>query len=432
MSVGPSALGTVLVQRLDAVLGTTLGASANLVSGARPDAVTQPGTPDRPGQTDASTDPRQAVQQATDKATRQHTVLDAKTAAALALAARGMITSSNATASAPTTLGQTARTILSLLAQYPESSPAVAGKAPLWTPGQTVQTGATPLPLPSGPQNPAQNPSTPSAPAPGANAPSQGQTANATQNTAVTQASANALQSLLGSSSSAAPPAKILAQALRQALQTSGLFYESHLGDLVTGKATVAQLRNEPQAALNQNQAPNTPASTPSPSPGNASSAARSANGMPSGLETAPTGSTTVNTVPAPPLVNIPQDAALLVRQQLDVLANQMLVWQGEAWPGTPLEWEVRREQNGKENAEATSTWATRLKLELPRLGLIEARINLAGNQIVLQMAAPRSATEIKASSEQLRERLSAAGLTLSNINVSVVPPRAEMPVHLL
>ena len=36
MSVGPAALGNVLVQRLDAVLGTTMSAaSANQVSGAR-------------------------------------------------------------------------------------------------------------------------------------------------------------------------------------------------------------------------------------------------------------------------------------------------------------------------------------------------------------------------------------------------------------
>ncbi|KAG1177558.1 hypothetical protein G6F35_016377 [Rhizopus arrhizus] len=75
-----------------------------------------------------------------------NTVVDAKTAAALALAARGLVTSSDTTASAPTTLGTTARTILALLAQYPEAAPAVQGRAPLWNangaPGQTA--GQTP------------------------------------------------------------------------------------------------------------------------------------------------------------------------------------------------------------------------------------------------------------------------------------------------
>lgn len=42
MSVGPPALGSILVQRLDAVLGTTMSAQSNLVSGARPDALSLP------------------------------------------------------------------------------------------------------------------------------------------------------------------------------------------------------------------------------------------------------------------------------------------------------------------------------------------------------------------------------------------------------
>lgn len=135
MSVGPAALGNVLVQRLDAVLGTTMSAaSANQVSGARPDAVSQPGNLDKPGSADGSNrDPRQGIQTGGARGDRPATVIDAKTAAALALAARGLVTSSDTTASAPTTLGTTARAILALLAQYPEAAPAVQGRAPLWT-----------------------------------------------------------------------------------------------------------------------------------------------------------------------------------------------------------------------------------------------------------------------------------------------------------
>ena len=66
MSVGPAALGNVLVQRLDAVLGTTMSAaSANQVSGARPDAVSQPGSLEKPGQADGSPrDPARASRRA--------------------------------------------------------------------------------------------------------------------------------------------------------------------------------------------------------------------------------------------------------------------------------------------------------------------------------------------------------------------------------
>ncbi len=144
MSVGPPALGSILVQRLDAVLGTTMSAQSNLVSGARPDAVAQPGEAARPGASQTATrDPRQAVQAGGERGARQGAAgVDAKTAAALALAARGLQTSTGTTASAPTTLGQTARTILALLAQYPGQAPAVSVRAPLWTP--PAQDGASP------------------------------------------------------------------------------------------------------------------------------------------------------------------------------------------------------------------------------------------------------------------------------------------------
>ncbi|MCV6806542.1 flagellar hook-length control protein FliK, partial [Achromobacter ruhlandii] len=146
MSVGPAALGNVLVQRLDAVLGTTMSAaSANQVSGARPDAVSQPGNLDKPGSADGSNrDPRQGIQTGGARGDRPATVIDAKTAAALALAARGLVTSSDTTASAPTTLGTTARAILALLAQYPETAPAVQGRAPLWPADAPAPSSGTP------------------------------------------------------------------------------------------------------------------------------------------------------------------------------------------------------------------------------------------------------------------------------------------------
>ncbi|WP_195846994.1 flagellar hook-length control protein FliK, partial [Bordetella pertussis] len=65
--------------------------------------------------------------------------------------------------------------------------------------------------------------------------------------------------------------------------------------------------------------------------------------------------------------------------------------------------------------------WATRLKLNLPRLGTVEARLNLAANQLVLHVVAPDSAAEIGAAADALRQQLSAAGLTLTNLSVDAV-----------
>ncbi len=450
MSVGPAALGNVLVQRLDAVLGTTMSAaSANQVSGARPDAVSQPGSLDKPGPSDGSTrDPGQGIQTGGARGDRQNTVVDPKTAAALALAARGLVTSSDTTASAPTTLGTTARTILALLAQFPEAAPAVQGRAPLWTANASAgQPGAAPGSAAAA--QPGQMPNPATGPAPTAMPGQAGLPAPAQQSPALAASIAAALDAdamdagakadrpagPAGSANAAkgpdahaalsagAPSARVLAQALRQALQGSGLFYESHLTDMVFGRTTPQQLRNEPQALLNKNSpAPDAaPARARADAPATGRAGANAASGS-QGSGSSPGGA---------PITGIHQDLTVLVRQQLDVLANQALTWQGEAWPGTPMEWEVERDPYGGDPDSAASTWATRLKLDLPRLGLVDARLNLAGDQIVLQLIAPHSAAELNDSSDALRSRLLAAGLTLSNLSVNVVEPRPEFPADI-
>ncbi|HEY0294260.1 MAG TPA: flagellar hook-length control protein FliK, partial [Bordetella sp.] len=123
------------------------------------------------------------------------------------------------------------------------------------------------------------------------------------------------------------------------------------------------------------------------------------------------------------PLAGIHPDATTLVRQQLDVLANQALAWQGQAWPGVEMEWEVERDRSQGGEIIDDTHWATRLQLELPRLGLVQARLNLSGNQVILSLVAPSSAGELNQNSEALRHRFAAAGLTLSQLSVDAQPP---------
>lgn len=446
MSVGPAALGNVLVQRLDAVLGTTMSAAnANQISGARPDAVSQPGNLDKPGSADGSNrDPGQGIPSGGSRGDRPATVIDAKTAAALALAARGLVTSSDTTASAPTTLGATARTILALLTQYPDTPVApVQGRVPLWTADAPPQSSSTPAAVgqPAAPPPPAPPPSLPAtatagplpAPAVGAvatataaatatavpaadipdNLPDTLKSEHAANPAAAPVVTKSANAAARAALTAAAPSARALGQALRVALQTSGLFYESHLTDMVFGRSSLAQLQREPQARFTRNGDAAEDARPRAETPAN--SASRSGGDPPSAPSTA-------NAAPAPN--GIHQDLSLLVRQQLDVLANQALTWQGEAWPGAPMEWEVERDPYGGDPNAAAPAWATRLKLDLPRLGLVDARLNLAGDQIVLQLVAPHSAAEINQSSDLLRSRLLAAGLTLSHLAVNVADPR--------
>ena len=442
MSIGPAALGNVLVQRLDAVLGTTMSAAnANQISGARPDAVSQPGSPEKAGPSDGSArDPRQGIQTGGARGDRQTAVVDPKTAAALALAARGLVTSSDTTASAPTTLGTTARTILALLAQYPGAAPAVQGRAPLWSadaqggpqaagsaPGgqpATAQSGqpaaATPTQLPASTPLPTGAP--PAAPS-AATAADASAKPGAAHPAGLAGGAKGAEATSHASLAAGGPSARALGQALRNALQTSGLFYESHLTDMVFGRKNPSTLENEPQARMSRDTAAH--ANTQARSRGEAAGASRSGA---SAEAPSASGTSTSTSTPGAPVSGIHQDLTVLVRQQLDVLANQTLNWQGEAWPGTPMEWEVERDPYGEDRESAVPTWATRVKLDLPRLGLVDARLNLAGDQIVLQLIAPHSAAEINDSSDMLRSRLLAAGLTLSNLTVNVVEPRPVIP----
>ncbi|OZI35000.1 hypothetical protein CAL29_16275, partial [Bordetella genomosp. 10] len=132
MSVGPTALSSLLVQRLDAVLGTQLAQQGKDTT--RLDAVTPPGTA-----VDIGAEGDGAVSQQGPQSKAIQEIVDK---AELNAATRARFLSADITGSAPTILGQTARTILTLLAQYPDTAPALAGKAPLWADGEGAPEAA--------------------------------------------------------------------------------------------------------------------------------------------------------------------------------------------------------------------------------------------------------------------------------------------------
>ena len=183
MSVGPAALGNVLVQRLDAVLGTTMSAaSANQVSGARPDAVSQPGSLEKPGQADGSPrDPRQGVQTGGARGERA-AIVDAKTAAALAWPRAAWSQQRHHRFRAHHAGPHRPRDSLAAGA-VPRRSPARSGRAPLWTPMH--RPAASPVPRPGSPPQASRRRRP--APAPHANTPAgqpQAAAANSAANVA--------------------------------------------------------------------------------------------------------------------------------------------------------------------------------------------------------------------------------------------------------
>src|SRR5690606_7865157 len=228
-----------------------------------------------------------------------------------------------------------------------------------------------------------------------------------------------------------------------QTVSHSGLFYESHLAQMVFGKRGLADLLKEPQALLARTgtqaggaaNAGNAPAGGAGSAPGTAGGnatlysstgapASHAAGGSPAGASSASSlgfagasdasvsaaGTNASSLNAALPVPGIHPDAAPLVRQQLETLANNAFHWQGEAWPGAAMQWEVN-EDASRHGADEPSTWATRLKLQLPSLGDVEARISLAGDRLVLRLVAPDSAAVLQDHASQLRENLLAGGL---------------------
>ena len=114
-----------------------------------------------------------------------------------------------------------------------------------------------------------------------------------------------------------------------------------------------------------------------------------------------------------------------IVQQQLDALATQTFVWQGQVWPGQEMRWEIDEDatRRGTDNDDTAGKWATRLHLVLPNLGEIDAKIRLDGNRITLAMSAGSAETRtlIRSSAVALRSQFDEAGLTLASMGVDSV-----------
>jgi len=327
MTPPPSALGTLLAQRLDAVLGTTLAQHAHLMTSTRARAVSQTSQISRTRANATLTDPRQTLERLDQKGRDQHNhaasqgsarrVVDAATLrherAELALESKRTGLAQLAPRYAHARFSNAARLILPLLAHYPERAPVLIDRQPLWPSAVTATTMSVPT-------------------------------------HALTQA---------------------LTQALVHTVATSGMFYESHLAELARAARTPAQLATEPQAHLPR-------------------------------VDTAE-----YTLTPA---------AALLVRQQLDVLAYQLFCWQGLLWPGVALDWQIQRRDTTAQTPEVCTSWQTRLRLVLPGLGIISAHLSLSGNALTLQLSAPACAATLQTRLAVLRRRYSQLGLTVTGL----------------
>lgn len=132
--------------------------------------------------------------------------------------------------------------------------------------------------------------------------------------------------------------------------------------------------------------------------------------------------------------LGIHPDAIALVRQQLELLAVPVFRWGGEVWPGTPMDWEIRQEQEESQAAADSETvqrtWTTRLTLTLPTLGAVEVRLSLAGATLQVHLAARENTTLALLSDgrNELPQRFGSLGLQLTGLQIGVlaVEPAAQ------
>jgi hypothetical protein len=189
------------------------------------------------------------------------------------------------------------------------------------------------------------------------------------------------------------------ADALAQAVQGSGLFYESHLRAWAEGRLPLDALKSEPQAQAAD--------ALKSASPAERERAASVLGG--------------------------------LVQRQLDALDGRPLAFSAAAWPGQPVDLHFEREasdtgddeaaqQRPDDGAEAPPTWSTRIQLSLPRLGALGAQVRVVGEQVTLLMTTGDDATAglFSAHRARLAAALHSAGLSLATMNV--VPSPAHAP----
>lgn len=200
-------------------------------------------------------------------------------------------------------------------------------------------------------------------------------------------------------------PTPELANALRDAISKSGLFYESHLNEWVNGSAkpmpatptdasniqyiqrTLEDIKQEPQARQNSQI---TAAMGVSPS--------------------------------QPVLDTSNQSITQLVNQQLQTLEQQRVIWQGEVWPGLPMEWEVAEDPQNDNVAPDQRSWHSQVRFEMSQLGTITANLNLTGGRLSLQIHADTAliAQKLQSEGKRLDDALAAAGIPLDRLQVKI------------
>lgn len=208
-----------------------------------------------------------------------------------------------------------------------------------------------------------------------------------------------------------------LAARLSTAVSESGLFYESHQTRWLSGQMSTAALQREPQGqtAIRQQVSGGQVAN-------NTGSADEAVGSTSTTTALAAGASRAVDSTP------VAERLLPLVHQQLDTLATHQVVWQGQVWPGQQMEWEIEDpggRDSSDEDGDPEPYWNTTLRLTLPGLGGIEARLHLTPAGVAVRLIAgdARSRDILTAGQPRLAEALDAANVPLTGMVAELAVP---------
>jgi hypothetical protein len=210
----------------------------------------------------------------------------------------------------------------------------------------------------------------------------------------------------------APPPLAQFVALLKESVTQSGLFYESHQAQWAAGEKPLADLLREPQGKLSEPRAFAT---------------AQAAASMPG-----------FNQLPKLEMANLlaasstftPQEnshdavhpqTVPLVQQQVDALDMRQMVWQGQVWAGQDMRWQIEERAARDGEADAAREWQTRLDLQLPKLGEVNAVLKISPQgaiSIALTARTGETTRALQAASPLLNQSMERAGLQLITLNV--------------
>jgi hypothetical protein len=198
-----------------------------------------------------------------------------------------------------------------------------------------------------------------------------------------------------------APEPTRLAAGLAQAVNRSGVFYESHVKSWAEGQFSLDNLQQEPQARMAEAMR-------------NSSNALALASTDQS--DTTLSGNRVLSSSLAPQL-------GQLVQRQLDTLENRAVFVQVMAWPNQQVTLQIQQDQVEERNAQEQAddrAWTSRLTLDMPQLGSVNVNVRLVNGTVQVDFRPHDDSTSelIREHAARLASGMEAAGLNLAQLTV--------------